>query len=232
MAIQFFPTAEAPRLRPGCNPTRLTPQADRLVVAHTQDLALPTKTPNTKSSSTQHALSASEVRWQPIPQSGTSATNTTSAHLIAVWPGSPQTPTKSRQPPALTPLIHIPQCRLEITPISAPNRVHSVKLERIALPGAIIRTLLSRLPLPGATAVPHFDDGDEWVYSRCLLSDFTGFGEEEAAVLSAEGRLCCWASVGAIYEDGTENSGWDLGVMVHRVFSHTNLQTGECSCAC
>ncbi|KAL2170759.1 hypothetical protein VTG60DRAFT_4414 [Thermothelomyces hinnuleus] len=42
---------------------------------------------------------------------------------------------------------------------------------------------------------PHFDDADDWVFSRCLLADFTGFREDEAEVLSAQGRLCCWASV-------------------------------------
>ncbi|KAL2161682.1 hypothetical protein VTH06DRAFT_8244 [Thermothelomyces fergusii] len=42
---------------------------------------------------------------------------------------------------------------------------------------------------------PHIDDADDWVFSRCLLADFTGFREEDAEALSSQGRLCCWASV-------------------------------------
>ncbi|KAL2154541.1 hypothetical protein VTH82DRAFT_3217 [Thermothelomyces myriococcoides] len=42
---------------------------------------------------------------------------------------------------------------------------------------------------------PHIDDSDDWVFSRCLLADFTGFREDDAEFLSSQGRLCCWASV-------------------------------------
>jgi hypothetical protein len=154
-------------------------------------------------------------------------------------------------PPA--PLMHFPHCRLEITTIPTPNGPG--KLEQIALPGALVRTLLSRFesdlqqqqeeeyqyqqqrqphrstsrtpsppppssasrksrtahspspaPLPTTTTAvprpvriqPHFDDSAEWVFSRCLLADFTGFREDEAEALSTAagaGRLCCWASV-------------------------------------
>jgi hypothetical protein len=41
----------------------------------------------------------------------------------------------------------------------------------------------------------HFDDAADWVFSRCLLADFTSFRDDEADALSSQGRLCCWASV-------------------------------------
>ncbi|KAH6854116.1 hypothetical protein B0I37DRAFT_22325 [Chaetomium sp. MPI-CAGE-AT-0009] len=155
------------------------------------------------------------------------------------------------------PLMHFPHCRLEITSFPTPNGPG--KLEQIALPGALVRTLLSRFesdlqqleqqehhhhhhstphtpsspsppssssttrrtqPPTGTTKPrttrptrsqrsarhrrrpvriqPHFDDGADWVFSRCLLADFTGFREDEAEALSTAagaGRLCCWASV-------------------------------------
>ncbi|KAH6650394.1 hypothetical protein F5144DRAFT_543447 [Chaetomium tenue] len=148
------------------------------------------------------------------------------------------------------PLMHFPHCRLEITTFPTPNGPG--KLEQIALPGSLVRTLLSRFetdlqqhqeeeyqyqqqrqqhrrtpsPSPAAAAAskphsppspptttttttpttaprpvriqPHFDDAADWVFSRCLLADFTGFREDEAEALSTAagaGRLCCWASV-------------------------------------
>ncbi|KAK3300732.1 uncharacterized protein B0H64DRAFT_449140 [Chaetomium fimeti] len=158
--------------------------------------------------------------------------------------------------PAPSPLMHFPHCRLEITTFPTPNGPG--KLEQIALPGALVRTLLSRFesdlqqqedqyqqhqqrhhhhnhqstphtppsppttssssPSPPTTKTkphpaltrgaaerrrpvriqPHFDDAADWVFSRCLLADFTGFREDEADALSTAagaGRLCCWASV-------------------------------------
>jgi hypothetical protein len=79
---------------------------------------------------------------------------------------------------------------------------------------------------------PHADDGAEWVYSRCLLVDFTGFCEDEAEALSAQGRLCCWASVvlHPVVEqaDGTTVT-WDLGFVVHRV-GVRDPESGWCEC--
>ncbi|KAK4249494.1 hypothetical protein C7999DRAFT_39472 [Corynascus novoguineensis] len=155
------------------------------------------------------------------------------------------------------PLMHFPHCRLEIT--TSPFPTDTGKLERVALPGALVRTLLSRFesslqrqqrrkqeqpqpprhqqhqqqptqstpahrlptrlrgknkktsrsaihqyqqqrrrrqqPYRPVRIQPHFDDTDDWVFSRCILGDFTGFREDEAEALSAQGRLCCWASV-------------------------------------
>lgn len=147
------------------------------------------------------------------------------------------------------PLMHFPHCRLEISTFPTPNGPG--KLEQIALPGSLVRTLLSRFetdlqqhqeeeyqyqqqrqqyrrtpspspatskphspPSPQTTTTttttatptaprpiriqPHFDDAADWVFSRCLLADFTGFREDEAEALSTAagaGRLCCWASV-------------------------------------
>jgi len=157
--------------------------------------------------------------------------------------------------------MHFPHCRLEIT--TSPFPTDTGKLERVALPGALVRTLLSRFesdlqrqqrrkqqeqpqpprhqqhqqhqqeptqstlahrpptrsrgknkktsrnathqyqqqrqrrqqPSRPVRIQPHFDDTDDWVFSRCILGDFTGFREDEAEALSAQGRLCCWASV-------------------------------------
>jgi hypothetical protein len=105
-------------------------------------------------------------------------------------------------------------------------------MELLGLPGTIVRSLLAELrPPPDSSGLgpgwllEHFDDGDDWVYTRCLLSDFTDMSEAEASVLSTEGRLCCWASVGMKRENGTE--GWDLTVMVHRVCVRDEE---ECNC--
>ncbi|KAK4237206.1 hypothetical protein C8A03DRAFT_16235 [Achaetomium macrosporum] len=144
------------------------------------------------------------------------------------------------------------------------------KFERIALPGSLVRTLLSRFedeivhsttspqpraqpqqkPQPRLAAKGrkevqiqrHFDDGDEWVYSRCLLADYTNFREDEAEVLSAHGRLCCWASVllrplAAEGEGGCSNSSngegggsrWELEFVVQRV-GVRDPGTGWCEC--
>jgi hypothetical protein len=84
----------------------------------------------------------------------------------------------------------------------------------------------------------HFDDADDWVFSRCLLADFTGFREDEAEVLSAQGRLCCWASVvlqpqrrldGGHGEGEGEEGKWELGFVVHRV-GVRHPETGWCEC--
>ncbi len=83
----------------------------------------------------------------------------------------------------------------------------------------------------------HFDDADDWVFSRCLLADFTGFREDEAEILSAQGRLCCWASVvlqprGDCEEDSSEEAGegaWELGFVVQRV-GVRDPGSGWCEC--
>ncbi|KAL2193732.1 hypothetical protein P885DRAFT_80957 [Corynascus similis CBS 632.67] len=180
-----------------------------------------------------------------------------------------QNPPQDQYPPAESlqreeaflippPLMHFPHCRLEIT--TSPFPTDTGKLERVALPGTLVRTLLSRFesdlqrqqrrkqqeqpqpprhqqhqqeptqstlahrpptssrgknkktsrnathqyqqqqrrrqqPSRPVRIQPHFDDTDDWVFSRCILGDFTGFREDEAEALSAQGRLCCWASV-------------------------------------
>ena len=182
---------------------------------------------------------------------------------------------------ASPPLMHFPHCRLEITSLSLPRddgaSESAGKVEQIALPGALVRTLLSRfeeghahpaqLPrrqqtddepaaLPTAhgsgektrrrsrprreqqlTIQRHFDDADDWVFSRCLLADFTGFREDEAEILSAQGRLCCWASVvlrprGDLEEDASEEAAegaWELGFVVQRV-GVRDPGSGWCEC--
>ena len=106
------------------------------------------------------------------------------------------------------------------------------KMERVAVPASAIRTLLSGLVLPGGdmNSLAHFDDDDEWVYSRCILADFSGLGDEEASRLSAEGRLCCWASVVLTRVNGDDGrSQWDVGLVVHRVLERRTA-VGRCGC--
>ncbi|KAK0632760.1 hypothetical protein B0T14DRAFT_419508 [Immersiella caudata] len=133
-----------------------------------------------------------------------------------------------------TPLVHIPHCRLEVMsfPDLSPRGAGAAgMIERVALPGAVFRSLLSQVALPGgvAEAIPrHFDDEEEWVFSRCLLAEFSGLGEQEASQMSEEGKLCCWASLVAM-RDG-DQQGWDIGVVVHKVFSHRRSEPGRCRC--
>ncbi|KAL2017736.1 hypothetical protein VTK56DRAFT_1706 [Thermocarpiscus australiensis] len=218
------------------------------------------------------------------------------------------------------PLIHFPHCKVRITTTPVDFSFHSGtqnttttsdnisraaaasaagKIEQIALPGTLVRTLLSRLDsslyhrrhhqqqqppppcrqedpdrspttpqeasttatglssgstsedTPQITSTPssriqrHFDDDDEWVFSRCLLADFTGLREDEAEALSSRGSLCCWASVvlhalpggQGLDEDedgdGTGESGarwwWDLGFVVYRV-GVRDPRSGWCEC--
>ncbi len=131
--------------------------------------------------------------------------------------------------------MHFPHCRLEIFSVSHhyPHIGTAVdKIERIGLPGTMVRTLLSRFekgeavyqlpqqpqqrppqssssssptPPTSTTATtprrqpvhiqPHQEDTDDWVFSRCILADFTNLREDEAQELSDNDRLCCWASV-------------------------------------
>ncbi|KXX73222.1 hypothetical protein MMYC01_210480 [Madurella mycetomatis] len=199
-------------------------------------------------------------------------------------------PSRELSPEPEPPLMHFPHCRLSITPCDSDSMHFSAgKLEQIALPGPLVRTLVARVeslrprflqsslqqqqqsshpqqtradgpPLPAApeAAEPepaplhttqqqqqqqrkisvqtHFDDNDDWVASRCLLADFTGFCEDEAEALSSQGRLCCWASVvlQPVAETGLDAGGgdttsggagasaggdvkWELGFVVHRV---------------
>lgn len=232
-------------------------------------------------------------------------------------------------------LMHFPHCRLEITTFPNPSATPTTtangsstppplplsdsncKIEQVALPGPLVRTLLSRFEseVPAAAAAPrrrqpspppsqlstvtssspptslppplassssssaaaaasalpppaarkrerririqrHFDDDADWVFSRCLLADFTGLREDEADALSARGRLCCWASVvlrpleddesesvgfglgerdgeGDGEGDGDEEDGeeglWELGFVVHRV-GVRDPESGWCEC--
>ncbi|KAK4148549.1 hypothetical protein C8A00DRAFT_19636 [Chaetomidium leptoderma] len=192
------------------------------------------------------------------------------------------------------PLMHFPHCRLEITTFpqetNNPSAAAAAKLEQIALPGPLVRTLLSRFESSSSSSSSetalsqqqpqqqsqkpttsrqqqqqqqqrggggdrkekrtttkgaevqiqrHFDDADDWVFSRCLLADFTGFGEDEAEVMSSQGRLCCWASVvlqppqgagGREGEDQDEDKGkWELGFVVQRV-GVRDPGSGWCEC--
>ncbi|CCC07868.1 hypothetical protein SMACR_01433 [Sordaria macrospora] len=169
---------------------------------------------------------------------------------------SPSTDGRSRQPTQSisisesveTPFIHIPRCKLSVTnfddihqPLPAAGRGGpypghgSIKIEQVALPRAVVQQFLSGVRLPNGiagmdvdVAFPrHFDDADEWVQSRCILSDFSELDEEEAAQLSSEERLCCWGSI-VLTRDG--DNGWDLGFVMHRVLTQRDPVSGTCGC--
>jgi hypothetical protein len=173
--------------------------------------------------------------------------------------------------------MHFPHCRLDISSLCSAGFPASAgtpnsRLEQVALPGPLVRTLLSRfestiqqnpqptssLPSPPPPPPPssssrrrhkpterrvqiqqHFDDADDWVSSRCLLADFTGFREDEAEVLSSQGRLCCWASVVLQPQPDENENGegqgqgergkWQLGFVVQRV-GVRDPGSGWCEC--
>lgn len=195
-----------------------TMDSDNIVLAHVRELSrssskTSSQQPGTYATSTRHA------RWQALPPSTAEAHGIPASaadSVVAMWDVTDQRRPRSHitTEPALqpTPLIHIPHCRLEITEFE-----HGGMIERVALPRAVVHTMLSRLPLPDGMGPRHFDDDDEWVFSRCLLSDFSGLDAAEAAWLSSQGRLCCWASVVLMHHG--DRGVWDLGVVVHRVLA-------------
>ncbi|KAG7289816.1 hypothetical protein NEMBOFW57_006193 [Staphylotrichum longicolle] len=202
-------------------------------------------------------------------------------------------PTSAAFPAAPSPLMHFPHCRLNITHIPYTHNDGTAsasspgKIEQIALPGALVRTLLSHFeetqqpsfpgpPSPPGTSPPpptssssslssayssddrerkttfstsvapnpllrmriqrHFDDADDWVFSRFLLADFTDFREDEAEALSAQGQLCFWASVVLQPLPQSQPQGeeqgvrmWELGFVVQRV-GVTDQGSGWCEC--
>ncbi|KAK3395418.1 hypothetical protein B0T20DRAFT_34405 [Sordaria brevicollis] len=193
---------------------------------------------------------------QDSPHSEDDVTTSFPELLVAVWPTTTSTRStdgRSRQPSQSvsvsesidTPLIHIPQCKLSVTnfddirqPLPAAGRGGpysghgSIKVEQVALPRAVVQQFMSGIRLPNGLAADvafprHFDDDDEWVQSRCILSDFSELEEEEAARLSSEERLCCWGSL-VLSRDG--DHGWDLGFVVHRVLTQRDPVTGSCGC--
>lgn len=204
--------------------------SDDIVLAHVRELSRSSpkgssQPPGTYGTSTRHA------RWQALPSSTVEAHGIPASaadSVVAMWDVTdqrrPRSHAATEPAPQPTPLIHIPHCRLEITEFE-----HGGMIERVALPRAVVHTMLSRLPLPDGMGPRHFDDDDEWVFSRCLLSDFSGLDADEAAWLSSQGRLCCWASV-VLMRHG-DRGVWDLGVVVHRVLADRETGSGRCACA-
>ncbi|KAK3941139.1 hypothetical protein QBC46DRAFT_383768 [Diplogelasinospora grovesii] len=202
------------------------------------------------------ATSMQHVTWQPLGSVVREAfTDYTESQeiLVAYWDSSQDqhladhdltitSQGQSFQPRFLpgdpsTPIIHISQCRLDISRCDELSRLTSQsvssyssienRLERVALPGSVVRSFLSHLAFPRGTAVrntPHFDDGDEWVYTRCLLADFTGLSEAQATNLSSRGNLSCVASVVLMRDrdsaDNDTSAEWDLMFVVHKVLPH------------
>lgn len=146
-----------------------------------------------------------------------------------------------------TPIIHIPRCRLTFrsAPYTPSRKDHHhprdptarVEIEEVALHRDLIQGFLSHISPPASedgsvtarlSSTAHYDDEDEWVYSRCTLSEFTEMDRDHATFLSNNGMLCCWASVVLTpWEEAcTGRTSWDLGFMVHRVGMCTERERG------
>lgn len=208
------------------------PQAEtRFVLAHVQELSAKT------APDAEYVTSTQQATWYPVPEARAEAhgipSSATGDNLVAMWRTTLRQPDQQPAviaPQVSTPLIHIPNCRLDVDEFRV---FEHVKLERVALPRAIVQTLLSHMVLPCETqaiGLSHFDDSNEWVYSRCLLADFSGMAEDEAALLSDEGRLCCWASV-VLTQSDHGGQPWDLCFVVHKILAHRDPETGRCCCS-
>lgn len=200
------------------------PPSNGFIVAHIQELETAAATSKPRPSR-QHTSSIALALWQPFADSPND-------YLAAIWPPSRRHPRSASTTATTTPLVHIPHCRLEVASVHDP--AHPAKIEQVALPRRTVQAFLSSLPLPPGSSPPpaaaaHFDDASEWVYSRCLLADFSEFGEDEAARLSAQGRMCCWASV-VLMRDAAGEGAWDLGFVVHKVFAHRSPDGTGCGC--
>jgi hypothetical protein len=208
------------------DPPEVRPSGNGLVIANIQEI-LAKAPPNTVTTSIRC------MKWQPFPRAAAGTRGMPlSENLVALWSTEPgETPGSDL---VTTPLVHIPNCRLEVTSfpdLSSRGGGVAGKIERVALPGAVFRSLLSQTALLGGvteTIPRHFDDDEEWVFSRCLLAEFSGLGEQEASRMSDEGKLCCWASLVAMREG--EQRAWDIGVVVHRIFSRGLLGLEGCGC--
>jgi len=200
------------------------PESRRVVLAHIRELV-------TKSPPNIFTTSLEDVRWKPISQTNSEAHRMpTPYNLVAMWSAQQQREPQHVTSMITTPLVHIPRCRLEVSTfpdLSWQGGAGAGKIERFALSGELVRSLISQIPLPNtaATVTRHFDDDHDWTYSRCLLADFSGLDEHEAAEMSEQGRLCCWVSVVAMREADGEK--WDIGVVVHRVLTHCRSGSGS-----
>jgi len=103
-------------------------------------------------------------------------------------------------------------------------------------------TASRQLPLQQKVCIrPHFDDQDDWVYSRCILADFTALSADDAEYWSQNNNLCCWARVslrrcrdkaGRIGNDAADGNGgdqWELEFIVQRV-GLRHPTSGWCEC--
>ncbi|KAK4167103.1 hypothetical protein QBC43DRAFT_312157 [Cladorrhinum sp. PSN259] len=137
---------------------------------------------------------------------------------------------------AATHVLHIPTCRLSFRPAPFQPKGHGpkdptvcVEIEEVALHRDLVQGFLNHIRPPtsadGSVAAkmvttPHHDDDDEWVYSRCIPSEFTDMDRDQATFLSNNGMLCCWASVVLVPWPDQEMPGhaaWDINFVVHRV---------------
>ncbi|KAK1833732.1 hypothetical protein QBC39DRAFT_345009 [Podospora conica] len=226
--IKFHTTVTASHA--GTPNTQPTMDSDEIVLAHVRELSRSSSKTNSQQPGT-FVTSTRHARWHALPPTTAEAHGIPASavdSVVALWEVTDQRRPRSHaatEPAAQpTPLIHIPHCRLEITEFERGGMI-----ERVALPRAVVHTMLSRLPFPDGVGPRHFDDDDEWVYSRCLLSDFSGMDAAEAAWLSSQGRLCCWASV-VLMRHGDRDV-WDLGIVVHKVLADREPGSGRCSCA-
>ncbi|KAK3329863.1 hypothetical protein B0H66DRAFT_39724 [Apodospora peruviana] len=172
------------------------------------------------------------ISWQPLLSVSThsqskAGSSPHSTHLVMVLeterelskPFKPMPPSCETR----TPFIFIPRCKLDISPCEGLSSSSDDKLESVALPGQFVRAFLSSLGLSlgrDVNVIAHADDDRSWTYSRCQMTDFSSFSQDEATVLSNQGRLGCWATVLLTRLDGEARgdvSRWDLRFMIQRV---------------
>jgi len=179
-----------------------------------------------------------DVIWSPVAAAGNRECHVALWPVevpvnIATWPVT-NAASQRRIGTTRSSFVRISPCKLDIgacSELSASQRFGgspcaSDKVERVGLPGRLVARLLSDLCLPTELAgrlSTHSDDEEEWVYSRCLAVDFSNFSEAEAAWLSSQGRLSCWASmvVMPVRREGPEGEvvKSDLVFVVHKVVS-------------
>ncbi|KAK4222565.1 hypothetical protein QBC38DRAFT_518910, partial [Podospora fimiseda] len=113
------------------------------------------------------------------------------------------------------------------------NPTSRIEIEEVAIHRDVVSGFLSHLRLPSSESgggqgkmISHYDDEDEWVYSRCTLAGFTEMSRDEATFLSNNGMLCCWTTV--VLSPREEGEGeWDLGFVIHRVAHCTESLEGQ-----
>lgn len=182
--------------------------------------------PPTSITAAEYTQANMATSWRPLPDMHGRFEDTRLVMMFSTRDQRARQNNVDRDDIDQTPFIFVP-CQLDISICeelsgeSGHSSSGHEKLECVGLPGDFVRGFLSG-PLPLWHGVPvrdglgaaHFDDDHPWVFSRCIMEGFSGMGSEEAAVLSRDGLLGCWASVTLTRQ---ASGRWDLGFLIHRL---------------